>query len=183
MAILDIVLYPDPVLSAVAKPVEDFGEDFQKLVDDMAETMYKAPGIGLAAPQVNKSLRMCVIDVTHPDEEERELHIFVNPKIVDRRGTVSYEEGCLSLPGLYRDVKSSEWVKVEAQDRFGDPFTIEADGLLAICMQHEFDHLDGVVFVDRLSSLRKRMALKEWRRLKARELERREEEAEEAEVI
>lgn len=152
MALLSILQYPDPRLHQIAAAVVHFDARLKTLVDDMAETMYAAPGIGLAATQVNVLLRVVVIDVS---EEKDGLHVFVNPEIISREGEVLGEEGCLSVPGVYESVTRSERVRVKAQDASGAAFELEADGLLAICIQHEIDHLDGKVFVDYLSQLKR----------------------------
>lgn len=151
MAILDILNYPDPRLHTVAASVETVDDGIRRLVDDMAETMYAAPGIGLAATQVNVHQQVIVIDTT---EEKRDLRVFINPRIVSQRGRQQYEEGCLSVPGVYESVTRAEQVTVEALGRDGKPFTIEAEGLLAVCIQHEMDHLLGKVFVEYLSPLK-----------------------------
>src|SRR5690606_32336057 len=136
----------------VAKPVETVDDDIRRLVDDMAETMYAAPGIGLAATQVDVHLRVVVIDVS---EERNDLRVFINPEIVTKsEESKVYEEGCLSVPGIYDEVERPDRVTVRALDRDGTPFTQEADGLLAVCIQHEIDHLDGKVFVQYLSRLK-----------------------------
>ncbi|AXK38613.1 peptide deformylase [Crenobacter cavernae] len=151
MALLNILHYPDERLHTVAKPIATVDDRIRTLVDDMAETMYEAHGIGLAATQVNVHERLVVIDVT---EDKTGLTAFINPEIVERRGDTVYEEGCLSVPGIYDKVHRSEWVKVRAEDRNGEPFEIETDGLLAICIQHEIDHLNGKVFVEYLSPMK-----------------------------
>ena len=151
MALLPILRYPDPRLHLKAKPVERVDDEIRRLVDDMAETMYEAPGIGLAAIQVNVQKRVIVVDVS---EDKSSLMAFINPVIVERRGEQTCEEGCLSVPGIYEKVTRAEEVTVEALDRDGKPFRIEADDLLAVCIQHEIDHLDGKVFVEYLSSLK-----------------------------
>ena len=151
MAILSILHYPDPRLHKVAQPVAEVDAELRRLIDDMAETMYAAPGIGLAATQVNVHKQVVVIDTS---EEKNRLMVFVNPRIVERDGVQDYEEGCLSVPGIYETVRRAERVKVEALDRDGKPFTLEADGLLAVCIQHEMDHLAGKVFVEYWSRLR-----------------------------
>lgn len=151
MALLPILRYPDPRLHLKAKPVDRVDDELRRLVDDMAETMYEAPGIGLAAIQVNVQKRVIVVDVS---EDKSSLMTFINPVIVERRGEQTCEEGCLSVPGIYEKVTRAEEVTVEALDRDGKPFRIEADGLLAVCIQHEIDHLDGKVFVEYLSSLK-----------------------------
>jgi peptide deformylase len=151
MAVLGILTYPDPRLHEQSKPVAEVDERIVGLVDDMAETMYKAPGIGLAAPQVDVRLRIIVVDVS---EERNDLKVFINPEIVEREGGCETEEGCLSVPGVYAPVTRAERIRVRALGRDGQPFELEADGLLAICIQHEIDHLDGKVFVDYLSRLK-----------------------------
>lgn len=152
MALLSILQYPDPRLHQSAAAVAHFDDNLKTLVDDMTETMYAAPGIGLAATQVNVLLRVAVIDVS---EEKDALQVFVNPEIISREGEIVGEEGCLSVPGVYESVARSERVRVQAQDLNGTAFELEADGLLAICLQHEIDHLDGKVFVDHLSQLKR----------------------------
>ncbi|MDA8128031.1 MAG: peptide deformylase [Betaproteobacteria bacterium] len=152
MARLDILHYPDARLHTVAKPVKAADERIRKLVDDMAETMYAAPGIGLAATQVDVHERVVVIDVS---ETHDQLLVFINPEIVAQSGTEESEEGCLSVPGIFEKVKRAERVTVRALDRDGKPFELDADGLLAVCIQHEMDHLMGKVFVDYLSGLKR----------------------------
>jgi len=151
MAILDIINYPDARLYTVAKPVLQVDAKIQRLIDDMAETMYEAPGIGLAATQVDVHLQIIVIDIS---ETKKKLQVFINPKVKTKAGTQEYEEGCLSVPGVYENVTRAETVVIEALDRNGKPFILEADGLLAVCIQHEMDHLLGKVFVQYLSSLK-----------------------------
>jgi peptide deformylase len=151
MAILDIINYPDARLYTVAKPVSQVDAKIQRLIDDMAETMYEAPGIGLAATQVDVHLQIIVIDIS---ETKKKLQVFINPKVKTKAGTQEYEEGCLSVPGVYENVTRAETVVIEALDRNGKPFILEADGLLAVCIQHEMDHLLGKVFVQYLSSLK-----------------------------
>ncbi len=152
MTVLDILRYPDARLHKVAKPVQTVDDDIRRLVDDMAETMYAAPGIGLAATQVDVHLRVVVIDVS---EARNELRVFINPEIVaSSEESKVYEEGCLSVPGIYDEVERPDRVTIRALDRDGQPFTLEADGLLGVCIQHEIDHLDGKVFVQYLSRLK-----------------------------
>lgn len=151
MAVLEILHYPDPRLHTVAAPVDVVDEPIRKLIGDMAETMYAAPGIGLAATQVNVHKRVIVIDVS---ETRDRLLVLVNPEIVWREGEQECEEGCLSVPGVYEKVVRAEKVRVRALDRDGKPFEIEASGLLAVCIQHEMDHLLGKVFVEYLSRLK-----------------------------
>jgi len=152
MARLDILHYPDARLHTVAKPVAEVDARIRKLVDDMAETMYAAPGIGLAATQVNVHERVVVIDIS---ETHDALQVFINPEIVAQSGQEESEEGCLSVPGVFDRVRRAERVTVRALDREGKPFQLEADGLLAVCIQHEMDHLMGKVFVDYLSNLKR----------------------------
>lgn len=158
MSILEIVKYPDPILTEECEPVEVFDDALGKLLDDMRETMYEASGIGLAAPQVGILKRITVVDV---DQEEGSLIELINPVIVAKAGKVTGEEGCLSIPEYREVVQRSETIAVRAQDRNGEEFELEADELLAICIQHEIDHLDGVLFIDRLSRL-KREFFKRW---------------------
>ena len=152
MAVLDILRYPDSRLHTVAKPVAVVDDSIRNLVRDMAETMYAAPGIGLAATQVNAHLRVIVIDVS---ETKDALQVFINPEIEsasDER--IEGDEGCLSVPGIYDGVERASKVTVRALDAQGEPFTLHADGLLAVCIQHEMDHLQGKVFVQYLSRLK-----------------------------
>lgn len=151
MALLPILRYPDPRLHKRAAPVAKVDDAIRKLVDDMAETMYEAPGIGLAATQVDEHRRVVVIDVT---EDKSGLMAFINPEILERSGEQVCEEGCLSVPGIYEKVTRAERVRVRALGRDGEPFELEAEGLLAVCIQHELDHLDGKVFVEYLSPLK-----------------------------
>jgi peptide deformylase len=157
MALLTILEYPDERLRKQAAPVEKFDNELHQFVDDMLETMYAAPGIGLAATQVNVHLRVIVIDIS---EEKNAPLCLINPEIVERRGSDEMEEGCLSVPGIYEKVKRASSVRVRASDVNGVISEIEAEGLLAVCIQHEVDHLDGHLFVDRLSPLKRRMVRK-----------------------
>lgn len=152
MAILEILHYPDPRLRTTAKPVSVFGEEVQQLVADMFATMYAAPGIGLAATQVNVAKRVLVADISRDGTDP---HCFINPVIVESGGTEQMEEGCLSVPDVFETVERAEWIRVRAFDKDGRPFEVELDGLLAVCIQHEIDHLDGKLFVDRLSALKR----------------------------
>ena len=151
MARLPILRYPDPRLYKKAAPVERVDAELKKLIADMAETMYAAPGVGLAATQVDVHKRVIVIDTSDARDE---LLVLINPEIVWREGTQLLEEGCLSLPGIYEPVERSQRIRVKALDRDGQPFELEADELLSVCIQHEIDHLDGKVFVEYLSSLK-----------------------------
>jgi peptide deformylase len=152
MALLTILEFPDPRLRTRAQPVEQVDAALRKLVDDMFETMYAAPGIGLAATQVNVHKRLLVIDVS---ESRKEPLVFINPEILDRQGVEETEEGCLSVPGVYDKVTRADRIRVRALDRDGKSFEMNADGLLAVCIQHEIDHLDGKLFVDYLSELKR----------------------------
>ncbi|MDV3238500.1 MAG: peptide deformylase [Gammaproteobacteria bacterium] len=152
MAKLEILHFPDTRLRTRARPVETVDAEVRRLVDDMFETMYAAPGIGLAATQVNVHRRVLVVDVS---EEKNQPLTFINPEILDRQGTEEMEEGCLSVPGFYEKVRRAERVRVRALDRDGKAFELETDGLLAVCIQHEIDHLDGKLFVDYISSLKR----------------------------
>ena len=151
MALLSILRYPDARLHKTAAPVTVFDDVLRKLVADMTETMYAAPGIGLAATQVDVHKQVIVIDVS---ERRDSLIVLVNPEILDATGLSDIEEGCLSVPGIYEMVERAERVKVRAYDQNGVPFTLEAQGLLSVCIQHEMDHLEGKVFVDYLSQLK-----------------------------
>ncbi|MGA7951080.1 MAG: peptide deformylase [Thiobacillaceae bacterium] len=151
MAKLSILRYPDARLHTVAKPVQAVDARIQKLVDDLAETMYAAPGIGLAATQVDAHERVIVIDIS---EQRNDLRVLINPEIVEKSGEVEWEEGCLSVPGIYEKVHRAEKVRVRALDRQGEACEFDAEGLLAVCVQHEMDHLLGKVFVQYLSRLK-----------------------------
>ncbi len=152
MAILDILEYPDQRLRTRAQPVETVDDAVRQLVEDMLETMYDAPGIGLAATQVDVHRRIIVVDVS---ENRDDPHAFINPELTLLGGPLETEEGCLSLPGFYEPVTRAERVRVQALDREGQPLEMEAEGLLAVCIQHECDHLDGKLFVDYISTLKR----------------------------
>jgi peptide deformylase len=154
---LEILEFPDPRLRTVAKPVETFDGALETLVASMLETMYRAQGIGLAATQVNHHQRLLVMDIS---EERNAPKVFINPEIRESSGSQVYEEGCLSVPGIYANVERAEWVRVEARLPDGSTFEEELDGLDAVCLQHEIDHLDGKLFVDYLSPLKRRMVQK-----------------------
>ncbi|WP_193163437.1 peptide deformylase [Microbulbifer hainanensis] len=154
MAKLEILEFPDPRLRQVAKPVAEVTDELRQLVDDMFETMYEAPGVGLAATQVNVHQRIVVIDVS---EDQSEPLVFINPQIeVLEEDIHQYDEGCLSVPGFYETVERPRKVRVKALDREGETFAMEAEGLLAVCIQHEVDHLDGKLFVDYISPLKRK---------------------------
>ena len=157
MARLPIIEFPDPRLRTVAKPVESVDTRLRQLIDDMFETMYEAPGIGLAATQVDVHVRLLILDVS---EDKTHPLVFINPEILSSEGSQVYQEGCLSVPGIYADVKRANSISVRALDRDGQPFEVSADGLLAVCIQHEMDHLAGKVFVDYLSPLKRELVKK-----------------------
>jgi len=154
MARLPILEFPDPRLRTVARPVAAVDARIRKLADDMLETMYEAPGIGLAATQVDVHERLLVLDIS---EDHSQPMVFINPVILSSEGSQVYQEGCLSVPGIYADVTRAERIRVEALDRDGKHFALDADGLLAVCIQHEMDHLTGKVFVDYLSPLKREL--------------------------
>lgn len=162
MPLLQILHYPDPRLYNTAKPVRRVDHDVQALVDDMFETMYAAPGIGLAAIQVNVPLRVITIDIS---ENKHEPLCLINPELVTKQGLVELEEGCLSVPGVYEMVPRAGWIRVRAMNRAGERFQMEAEDLLAVCIQHEMDHLDGKLFVDYLSQLKRQRIKKKVRKL------------------
>ncbi len=152
MTTLNILHFPDPRLREIAQPVEHVDDGVRQFIDDMFETMYAAPGIGLAATQVNVAKRIIVIDIS---EEKDQPLCLINPEILDLDGIEEMEEGCLSVPGVYERVQRADRVRVSALDRDGQTVEIQADGLLAVCIQHEIDHLDGKLFVDYLSQLKR----------------------------
>lgn len=154
MALLKIVEYPDTRLKGLAQPVARIDREIRQLADDMAETMYDAPGIGLAAPQVAAAQRLIVVDVS---DGRNELLTLINPEIIEKSGEEEMKEGCLSVPGVLETVRRADRVKVRAQDVSGKTLELEADGLLAVCLQHEIDHLNGVLFVDHLSRLKQNL--------------------------
>ena len=162
MTIKPLIILPDPLLRQVSTPIERVDAELQKLADDMLETMYEAPGIGLAAIQVGVPRRLLVIDVSKEGEDKRPL-VFINPEIItssDERSV--YEEGCLSIPDYYAEVERPAMVTVKSIDRAGKDQLTEADGLLATCLQHEIDHLNGVLFIDHISRLKREMVIKKF---------------------
>jgi peptide deformylase len=163
MAIRKIIYLPDPRLRLCGKPIEVFDEPLQVLIEDMFDTMYDARGVGLAAPQIGVSLQLSVIDVV--GDKSQQL-VIINPEIIASSGEKEFEEGCLSVPGAYDTVVRAEKVTVKAQDRWGKPIEIQADGLLAECLQHEIDHLNGKLFIDLLSPLKRMMARKKLDKFK-----------------
>jgi peptide deformylase len=157
MALLDILEFPDPRLRTVARSVTEVNNRIMTLCDDMLETMYAAPGIGLAASQVNVHQRLLVVDVS---EDKSEPLVFINPEIVESDGKIETDEGCLSIPGFYEPVIRFEQIQVKALDRQGEVFVVDADDLLAVCIQHEMDHLEGKLFVDYISTTKRQMIRK-----------------------
>ncbi len=164
--IREIVIWPDPILKKTAAPVERVDDSIRRLLDDMAATMYEADGVGLAAPQIAVSKRCIVID-TSPRQEGQKLIHLINPEIVKLEGTTTYTEGCLSIPGEAEEVERAAKVWVRALDYFGKPFEMECEGLLSIAAQHEIDHLEGTLFVDHLSSLKREIIRRRMKKLKA----------------
>jgi peptide deformylase len=152
MAKREILHFPDPRLRILARPVEEVDEEIRQLVDDMFETMYDAPGIGLAAIQINVAKRVIVVDVS---EDKSEPLCLINPEILEKEGEETMDEGCLSVPEIYESVTRAEKIRVRALDREGKSYEMDVDGLLAVCIQHEIDHLDGKLFVDYLSNLKR----------------------------
>ena len=169
MALLSIVTAPDPRLKRTSSPVETVDDAVRRLADDMLETMYAAPGIGLAAIQVDIPKRMLVADVSREDDVPRDPHVLINPEIVWRSDEMSlYEEGCLSIPEYYEEVERPNAVKVNYLDIDGKPQEIEASGLLSTCLQHEIDHINGVLFIDHISRLKREMVMKKFRKAQKR---------------
>ena len=159
MAILEIIQYPDPRLREKCAEVTEINARIRNALDDMAETMYSAPGVGLAAAQIGMKERLIVADVGDDEESGRtgKLYKIVNPQIVHREGKLEYEEGCLSIPGIKEMVRRSERVVLQGLDENGEEFEVQADGLLSVCFQHEIDHLDGVLFIDHLSRVKREL--------------------------
>lgn len=169
MAILKILTYPDPRLKKKSTPVEKIDKEIEKLLDDMAETMYDAPGVGLAAPQVGINLRVIVIDISARQEDSPGLIELINPVIISTEGVQVQEEGCLSIPGFSSEVKRKTKVKVQGLDRKGKLAEYEGNGLLARAFQHEIDHIDGIFYIDRLSRLKRELLKKKIEKALARE--------------
>ncbi len=157
MAKLSILEFPDPRLRKTASPISNIDDDLRTLIDDMFETMYAAPGIGLAATQVNVHKRLLIADVS---ADQTEPHAFINPEIIEKDGEIVTEEGCLSVPGYYEEVQRAEHIRVRFENRDGEQVEMEAEGLLAVCVQHEVDHLDGKLFVDYLSEAKRQQIRK-----------------------
>jgi peptide deformylase len=164
--IREIVIWPDPILKQVAKPVGAVDDEIRRLLDDMADSMYAADGVGLAAPQIAEGVRCIVID-TSPRQEGQKLIHLVNPEIFRSEGLTTYNEGCLSIPGEAEEVERAAKVWVRALDYFGKPYELECEGLLSIAVQHECDHLEGTLFVDHLSSLKREVIRRRMKKLKA----------------
>lgn len=167
MAIHKIIYLPDPRLRQVNLPIKTFDDDLQKLIEDMFETMYDANGVGLAAPQIGINLQLSVVDIVG---DKKDQLVLVNPEIILSEGEVEYQEGCLSVPSAYDTVLRAEKVTVRALDRFGKPFEMSADGLLGECFQHEIDHLNGKLFVDLLSPIKRAMARKKVDKFKRQQV-------------
>jgi peptide deformylase len=169
MSVREICKYPDPVLRKKTQPVEKIDPAIDRLIDDMVETMHAAPGVGLAANQVGVPLQLAVIDLTSSEDRKKgklqPILVIINPEILSQEGSVVEEEGCLSIPEYAETVKRAAKVKVRATDRHGKPFELEAEGLMAKALQHEIDHLNGVLFVDRLSPLKKSVFKRKYKKM------------------
>ena len=163
MAVLEILHYPNPILSKKSFPVQTIDSTIRQLVKDMSETMYAAPGVGLAAPQVGHSLRVAVIDIT-PADQPKNLQVLINPEIIDAEGQCTWEEGCLSVPDCSEEVKRKKKITVRYQNLQGETLEIVGEDLMAIALQHEIDHLDGILFIDRLSRLKRNLLKKKLRK-------------------
>lgn len=169
MSIRPITLYGHPLLRLKTKPIDDIDDSVRELVDDMIETMEAADGIGLAAPQVAESMRICVVNMEQIDEAESEPKAFLNPEILDSDGTSTMEEGCLSIPDIREDVIRPERIRIKYRDLSGREYEEEVDGLLARVLQHEIDHLDGVLFVDRIAPIKRKLLSKKLKKLATEE--------------
>lgn len=165
MALLPILNYPAEVLREPAEPVTEITAEIRKLVEDMAETMYDAPGVGLAANQVGVKLRIFIIDIAD-EEEPSDLKVFINPELLEKDGTQIFQEGCLSFPGITEEIKRAQTVRVRAQNLDGEVFELEADGLLAVAIQHEHDHLDGVLMIDKVNAVKRKLMSRKLARSK-----------------
>ena len=163
MSVKEIMIYPAEVLKKHSEPVEVVDDEIRALVDDMAETMYAEPGIGLAANQVGVTKRIAVIDIEHP-EGKSDLLVLINPKIVERSGEIEWEEGCLSFPGIHVNVQRSSKVRITALNRDGEAYELEAQELLAVAIQHEIDHLDGITLANKMSFLQRKLIMRELKR-------------------
>lgn len=171
MALLDVCTYPNPVLRKQAQPVDEVDHKIRKLVDDMAETMYEAPGIGLAANQVGLPLRLLVIDL-QKEEYEQGLITLINPEIIAAQGTTTFEEGCLSVPEFFANVKRHEEVTVRALNVDGKRIEVQASGLLAVVLQHEIDHLHGRLFIDHINPIKRDIFKRKWKKMQRRQDDR-----------
>lgn len=167
MSLLEIVLYPDPILREKCEPVTEITDEIRALIDDMTQTMYDAPGIGLAASQVGSRHRVIIVDVGDDEETGRRSRLYqiINPEIIETAGSVESEEGCLSIPDIRESVKRSRSITVQGLDPDGKTIKIEAEGLLSICLQHEIDHLDGILFIDRISRLKRELVKSRLKKL------------------
>jgi peptide deformylase len=163
MALVDICIYPDPVLRKLAQPVDQVDRSIRKMVDNMAETMYAAPGIGLAANQIGVPLRLLIIDLQKEDYQHGLLTL-INPKIIEAEGCITFEEGCLSVPEYFANVKRHEQITVRALDVDGKPFELKASGLLAVVIQHEIDHLSGRLFIDHINPIKRDIFKRKWKK-------------------
>ena len=170
MALLDICIYPNPVLRQKAECVKSIDAGLQRLIDDMIDTMYDAPGVGLAANQVGRPLSVIVVDIQR-EECEYGLIVLINPELVSARGETTYEEGCLSVPDYFATVKRHGEVVIRGLDRDGKPVQIDADGMLAIALQHEMDHLEGKLFIDRINPIARDIFKRRWKKKLKEELE------------
>ncbi len=162
---LDIIVYPDQRLRTKAEPIACVDDEIRRLIDEMAETMYAAPGVGLAANQVGVLKRIAVLDIEYPDTEPN-LIVLINPEIISGKEEITWEEGCLSFPEVREDISRAEHICVRALNRDGEPFEIEADGLLSVALQHEIDHLDGILFIDHLSFLKRQIIHRQFSKKK-----------------
>jgi len=169
MSVLKILHYPDKRLRIPGKPVTEFNAELQTLIEDMAETMYYGNGVGLAAPQVGISLRLFIVDIANDEDSASDLRVFINPEIVEKNDELVWNEGCLSFPGIREDVIRAERVTVRAQNVQGERFELEADGLLSIAIQHENDHLDGILIIDHLSLLRRKLVQRAMAKLEVKQ--------------
>lgn len=167
MALLPVLQYPDERLRKKAKDVTEFTDELHTFIDDLIETMYEDKGVGLAATQVNMHKNIFVVDVSDAHDSPQ---VFINAEIVETKGTVTSEEGCLSVPGIFNKVQRHQWMHVKALDRDGKPFEVKTDEFLALAMQHEMDHLQGILFIDKLSSLKRKMAIKKLDKLRKQAL-------------
>ena len=167
MAILPIIKYPNPILRERSKEVKEINSEIRELINNMRETMYDAPGIGLAAPQVGILQRICIVDIGRNEEtgHESPKYALINPEIIEKDGSIKHEEGCLSIPGIHEVVQRPSVIRVKALDEKGEKIEFQAEGLLAICIQHEIDHLDGILFFDRITGLKSKLLQKKLKKL------------------